>query len=887
MLQSVVVILIYAQIGCAMIGSLGALYNGVLLINLAIALFALVAIESNSQSLGRTYAVLLFCAILLDISWLILFSSEIWNISSEMYKALYIFSVKLTMAMEIAGFVIYRLGASIVDTSLPRRSDSDSQNSFVDPPCLGSQRSRDPDLRTSLLEPSTTAEHRSRSDDFLEDSINGPRSGEILEDSIDRPAFPPFNDGPAHQFPPFNDGPPYHFPSCDGGQNNLSSTKVIKHHSAENIFGGSQLSAAEASRHKSPLSRSLESLDSSWFSQVANSRVLSFLHKQGLAMEDANAIRYWCHMCSRSVNPVIEGEVINCNFCQSGFVEEMDETPEQATNDHPHQASERRHSAAILDLLQGIRAGLSVESENNQDNNNQDNELVVLINSFNQRIRIQDSVDASAVPSGSLGDYFIGPGFEMLLQRLAENDPNNRYGTPPATKEAVESLETNNGTSVDSSSNNPSPPEIADIMRVSSHREVYEPCDDSFALVDALLADQTNLINHNPNVCMEIGCGSGYVITSLILLLKPKLPNVHYLATDTNPIAARVTNQTLEAHGVKAEIVCTDIASCLEERLAGSVDVMVVNPPYVPTPEYEVGMEGIASAWAGGENGRSVIDRMLPVVDRLLSEKGWFYLVTLSSNYPAEICLMMRKRGFAWRILVQRSTEEENLVILKFWRDRDEVSLEKETSSASLVSEFSRSLSSFMEKQWRQMTDQGLEGSNPVDLAEHPSGIVPTLQNIVSTVNLDCKLDLKAIALQARNAEYNPKRFAAVIMRIREPKTTALIFASGKMVCTGAKSEYFSKMAARKYARIVQKLGFPAKFKDFKIQNIVGSCDVKFPIRLEGLAYSHAAFSSYEPELFPGLIYRMKVPKIVLLIFVSGKIVITGAKSGEFVLCKS
>ncbi|XP_054806233.1 TATA-box-binding protein isoform X3 [Prosopis cineraria] len=96
------------------------------------------------------------------------------------------------------------------------------------------------------------------------------------------------------------------------------------------------------------------------------------------------------------------------------------------------------------------------------------------------------------------------------------------------------------------------------------------------------------------------------------------------------------------------------------------------------------------------------------------------------------------------------------------------------------------------------MADQGLEGSQPVDLKKHPSGIVPTLQNIVSTVNLDCKLDLKAIALQARNAEYNPKRFAAVIMRIREPKTTALIFASGKMVCTGAKSEQQSKLAARK-----------------------------------------------------------------------------------------
>ncbi|KIY48329.1 TATA-box binding protein, partial [Fistulina hepatica ATCC 64428] len=160
-------------------------------------------------------------------------------------------------------------------------------------------------------------------------------------------------------------------------------------------------------------------------------------------------------------------------------------------------------------------------------------------------------------------------------------------------------------------------------------------------------------------------------------------------------------------------------------------------------------------------------------------------------------------------------------------------------------------------------------------------GIVPTLQNIVATVNLDCRLDLKTIALHARNAEYNPKRFAAVIMRIREPKTTALIFASGKMVVTGAKSEDDSRLASRKYARIVQKLGFDAKFAEFKIQNIVGSCDVKFPIRLEGLAYSHGQFSSYEPELFPGLIYRMIKPKVVLLIFVSGKIVLTGAKVRE------
>ncbi|XP_057437684.1 TATA-box-binding protein 1-like [Lotus japonicus] len=173
----------------------------------------------------------------------------------------------------------------------------------------------------------------------------------------------------------------------------------------------------------------------------------------------------------------------------------------------------------------------------------------------------------------------------------------------------------------------------------------------------------------------------------------------------------------------------------------------------------------------------------------------------------------------------------------------------------------------------------GLEEGSPLQLV-NPT--VPTIQNIVSTVNLDCALDLKKIAQQARNAEYNPKRFSAVIMRIREPKTTALIFASGKMVCTGAKNEQQSKLAARKYARIIQKLGFPAaKFKDFRIQNIVASCDVKYTLGLELLAFELRPFSTYEPEIFPGLIYRMKQPNIVFLIFVSGKIVLTGAKARE------
>lgn len=179
------------------------------------------------------------------------------------------------------------------------------------------------------------------------------------------------------------------------------------------------------------------------------------------------------------------------------------------------------------------------------------------------------------------------------------------------------------------------------------------------------------------------------------------------------------------------------------------------------------------------------------------------------------------------------------------------------------------------------INNEALSANNPPSsygiVSEISEDIKPILQNIVSTANLKCTLDLRTIALHAKNAEYNPKRFAAVIMRIKEPKTTALIFASGKMVCTGARSEEDSRKAARQYAKIIQKLGYKVVFSEFKIQNIVGSCDVKFQISLEGLSTSNK-YCSYEPEIFPGLIFKMYKPKIVLLIFVSGKIVLTGAK---------
>jgi transcription initiation factor TFIID TATA-box-binding protein len=154
------------------------------------------------------------------------------------------------------------------------------------------------------------------------------------------------------------------------------------------------------------------------------------------------------------------------------------------------------------------------------------------------------------------------------------------------------------------------------------------------------------------------------------------------------------------------------------------------------------------------------------------------------------------------------------------------------------------------------------------------------LQNVVATFNLGVDhLDLRAIALEKPFIEYNPQKFAAATLRIREPRTTALAFASGNMVCTGAKTELESRLAGRKYVRLLQKHGIPVSFRTFKIQNIVASAEVPHTLKLLELSRSYGPYVSYEPDLFPGLVFRTTEPKLVFLLFRSGKIVITGAKS--------
>lgn len=156
------------------------------------------------------------------------------------------------------------------------------------------------------------------------------------------------------------------------------------------------------------------------------------------------------------------------------------------------------------------------------------------------------------------------------------------------------------------------------------------------------------------------------------------------------------------------------------------------------------------------------------------------------------------------------------------------------------------------------------------------------LQNVVATFNLGVdNLDLRDIALHKPFIEYNPQKFAAATLRIREPRTTALAFASGNMVCTGAKTETEARLAGRKYVRILQKHGIPVSFRNFKIQNIVASAEIPHCLKLMELSRAYGPYVSYEPDLFPGLVFRTTAPKLVFLLFRSGKIVITGARCRE------
>lgn len=155
------------------------------------------------------------------------------------------------------------------------------------------------------------------------------------------------------------------------------------------------------------------------------------------------------------------------------------------------------------------------------------------------------------------------------------------------------------------------------------------------------------------------------------------------------------------------------------------------------------------------------------------------------------------------------------------------------------------------------------------------------IENVVASATLKQRVDLNAVVKGYPGVEYRPEQFPGLVFRLKRPKTATLIFNSGKMVCTGAKSEKEARRAVMRVIKELKKSGIIIISKpELKIQNIVASASLGGMIDLEKAAYSLGR-TMYEPEQFPGLIYRMDDPKVVILLFASGKLVCTGAKREE------
>jgi release factor glutamine methyltransferase len=207
--------------------------------------------------------------------------------------------------------------------------------------------------------------------------------------------------------------------------------------------------------------------------------------------------------------------------------------------------------------------------------------------------------------------------------------------------------------------------------------DVYEPAADTFLLLDALQHELRFGIfedRKDPAFALEIGCGTG---TPSVFLRRHwadetnNRPHLFSFVTDINPRALEVAKQTAEvarapnSHHFFEAVRC-DLASSFLPRLKGSVSILLFNPPYVPTSDDEVGTTGIEAAWAGGVDGRRVVDRAIEPISQLLERPGGVaYMVTVDDNRPPELALQFRKFGLDMRPLFRRRAFNEMLTIQK------------------------------------------------------------------------------------------------------------------------------------------------------------------------------------------------------------------------------
>ena len=158
-----------------------------------------------------------------------------------------------------------------------------------------------------------------------------------------------------------------------------------------------------------------------------------------------------------------------------------------------------------------------------------------------------------------------------------------------------------------------------------------------------------------------------------------------------------------------------------------------------------------------------------------------------------------------------------------------------------------------------------------------------TIENIVASTQIAKGLDIKILAEKIADSKYNPEEFPGLILHFKEPKTATLIFSSGKVICTGAKNIEEVDYTIGRIIDEIKKIGIHVMKKpEVKTQNIVASSDLKKELHLDSVAKGLLSENvEYEPEQFPGLVYRMEDLGVVLLLFSSGKLVCTGAKKLE------
>lgn len=191
--------------------------------------------------------------------------------------------------------------------------------------------------------------------------------------------------------------------------------------------------------------------------------------------------------------------------------------------------------------------------------------------------------------------------------------------------------------------------------------DIYEPAEDSFVLLDALEKDIEFLQKLKPKICCEIGSGSGINITSLANTIKYS----SFFCTDINPKACNISRKTAEVNGTSIECFNMDLLNNFRENI---FDVIIFNPPYVVTEDDEISKSNISRSWAGGKNGRIIIDRMLSQLPVMLTKEGACYLVVIAENKPAEIIKNMFHIGYETQIVLERRVRGEFLSVLKFYK---------------------------------------------------------------------------------------------------------------------------------------------------------------------------------------------------------------------------